>query len=109
MLENFMDLACAVQFANLRSISQKEIEQYEYYIFRYMTSFKSLYKLAKVKPIRHATLHYGDILQGFEPAHTHSATFYERHIHSMQSECHNMKLGLSISDLTLSQYSLLFQ
>jgi hypothetical protein len=102
MLENFMDLARAVQFANLCSISQKEIEQYEYYIFRYMTSFKSLYKLAKVKPIHHAALHYGNILQGFGPAHTHSATFYERHIHSMQSKSHNMKLGLSIPDLTLS-------
>jgi hypothetical protein len=102
MLENFMDLAHVVQFANLRSISQKEIEQYEYYIFRYMTSFKSLYKLAKVKPIHHAALHYGDILRGFGPAHTHSAAFYEWHIHSMQSKSHNMKLGLSIPDLTLS-------
>ena len=95
MLENFMDLVRAVQIANLRSISRKEIELYEHYISRYMTSFKSLYKLAKVKPIHHAALHYGDVLRGFGPAHTHSAAFYERYIHSMQSENHNMKLGLS--------------
>ena len=101
MLENFMDLVRAVQVANLRSISQKEIELYEYHIFRYVTSFKSLYKLAKVKPIHHAALHYGDIFRGFGPAHTHSAAFYERHIHSMQSKNHNMKLGSSIPDLTL--------
>jgi hypothetical protein len=92
-LENFMDLVSAVQIANLRSISQKEIELYERYIFRYMTTFKSLYKLAKVKPIHHAALHYGDTLRGFGPAHTHGAAFYERYIHSMQSKNHNMKLG----------------
>ncbi|KAH9066926.1 hypothetical protein EDB83DRAFT_2596557 [Lactarius deliciosus] len=79
--------------ANLRSISRKEIELYEHYISRYMASFKSLYKLAKVKPIHHAALHYGDVLRGFGPAHTHSAAFYERYIHSMQSKNHNMKLG----------------
>ena len=92
-LENFMDLACAVQIANLRSISNKEIELYEHYIFRYVTTFKSLYKLAKVKPIHHAALHYGDVLRGFGPAHTHGAAFYKRYIHSMQSKNHNMKLG----------------
>jgi hypothetical protein len=93
-LENFMDLVCAVQIANLRTISCKEIELYEHYIFRYMRTFKSLYKLAKVKPIHHAALHYGDVLRGFGPAHTHGAAFYERYIHSMQSKNHNMKLGL---------------
>ena len=102
MLENFMDLVRAVQIANLRSISRKEIELYEHYIFRYMTSFKSLYKLAKVKPIHHASLHYGDVLRGFGPAHTHSAAFYEWYIHSMQSKNHNMRLGLSF-DPPLSQ------
>jgi hypothetical protein len=89
-----MDLVRAVQIANLRSISKKEIEQYERYMFRYMTTFKLLYKLAKVKPIHHAALHYGDILRGFGPAHTHSAAFYERYIYAMQSKNHNMKLGL---------------
>jgi hypothetical protein len=95
MLENFMDLVRAVQIANLRTISRKEIELYEHYIFRYLTSFKSLYKLAKVKPIHHTAMHYGDVLRGFGPAHTHSTAFYERYIHSMQSKNHNMKLGLS--------------
>jgi len=93
-LENFMDLVCVVQIANLRSISKKEIEPYKRYIFRYMTRFKSLYKLVKVKPIHHAALHYGNILWGFGPAHMHSAAFYERFIHSMQSKNHNMKFGL---------------
>jgi len=93
-LQNFMDLVCAVQIANLRSISKKDIELYEHYIHRYLTGFKSLYKLSKVKPIHHAALHYGDILRGFGPAHTHGAAFYERYIHSMQSQNHNMKLGL---------------
>ncbi len=95
MLENFMDLVHVVQIANLRSISQKEIELYKHYIFHYMTLFKLLYKLAKVKPIHHAALHYGNVLQGFGLAHTHSTAFYKQYIHSMQSKNHNMKLGLS--------------
>jgi hypothetical protein len=95
MLESFMDLVRAVQIANLRSISWKEIELYDHHIVRYLTSFKSLYKLTKVKPIHHAALYYGEVLQGFGPAHTHSAAFYEWYIHSMQSKNHNMKLGLS--------------
>ncbi|KAF8260760.1 hypothetical protein EI94DRAFT_1811304 [Lactarius quietus] len=92
MLENFMDLVRAVQYANLRSISQKEIALYEHHISHYMTSFKSLYKDAKVKPIHHAALHYGNVLRGFGPAQTHSAAFYKWHIHAMQSENHNMSL-----------------
>lgn len=97
MLENFMDLVRAVQLANLRSISRDEVKLYEECIFRYVTTFKSLYKVAKVKPIHHAALHYGDVLRGFGPAHTHSAAFYERYIHSMQSKNHNMKLGLRLT------------
>ncbi|KAH9035440.1 hypothetical protein EDB83DRAFT_2228944 [Lactarius deliciosus] len=93
-LENFMDLVHAIQIANLCSISREEIELYKKYIFHYMTTFKSLYKLTKVKPIHHASLHYGDVLRGFRPAHTHGTAFYERYIHSMQSKNHNMKLGL---------------
>lgn len=93
-LENFMDLVCAVQIANLRSISKEEIKLYEHHIFRYVTNFKSLYKHSKVKPIHHAALHYGDILRGFGPAHTHGGAFYERYIYSMQSMNHNMKFGM---------------
>jgi len=81
-LENFMDLVCAVQIANLRSISKNDIELYERHIHHYLTGFKTLYKLAKVKP------------RGFGPAHTHGVAFYEQYIHSMQGENHNMRLGL---------------
>ena len=84
-----MDLVHAVQIANLCSISWKEVELYKHYISHYMTSFKLLYKLAKVKPIHHAALHYGDVLHGFGPAHIHSTTFYEQYIHSMQNECYD--------------------
>lgn len=97
-LQNFMDLVCAVQIANLRSISKKEIELYEHFIHRYLTGFKTLYKTAKVKPIHHAALHYGDILRGFGPSHTHGASFYQRYIHSMQGQSHNMKFGLWLND-----------
>ncbi|KAH8985341.1 hypothetical protein EDB86DRAFT_2810251, partial [Lactarius hatsudake] len=69
-LENFMDLVCAIQIANLCSIFWEEIEPYKKYIFHYTMTFKSLYKLVKVKPIHHASLHYGDVLRGFGPAHT---------------------------------------
>jgi len=65
-----MDLVHAIQIANLQSISKKEIELYEHYIHCYMTRFKSLYKLTKVKPIHHTALHYGDILRDFGLAYT---------------------------------------
>lgn len=93
-LENFMDLVRAVQIANLRSISKEDIKLYEHYIHQYLTGFLTLYKCAKVKPIHHAALHYGNILRGFGPAHTHGAAFYERYIQYMQGQNHNMKLGL---------------
>jgi hypothetical protein len=86
-----MDLSIAVQITNLRSISKQDIELYEHYIQCYLVRFKSLYKQAKVKPIHHAALHYGDTLRSFGPAHT---AFYERYIHFMQIQNHNMKLGM---------------
>jgi hypothetical protein len=92
-LHNFMDLVCAVQIANLRSVSKQDIELYENYIQHYLVEFKLLYKLVKVKPIHHAALHYGKTLRSFGPAHTHGAAFYERYIHSMQTQNHDMKLG----------------
>jgi hypothetical protein len=75
-------------------ISKKEIELFEHYIFRYVARLKTLYKLTKVKPIHHSALHYGDVLRGFGPAHTHGAAFYERYIHTMQRKNHNMKFGV---------------
>ena len=93
-LQNFMDLSCAVQIANLRSVSKQDIKLYEHYIQRYLVRLKSLYKLAKVKPIHHAALHYGNTLRSFGLAHTHGAASYERYIHFMQTQNHNMKLGL---------------
>ena len=72
-----MDLVHTVQMANLHSISKKEIKLYKDYILHYMTTFKSLYKLANVKTIHHVALHYGNVLRGFGPTHTHGAAFYE--------------------------------
>ena len=108
-LENFMDLVRAVQIANLRSISKEDIKLYEHYIHQYLTGFKSLYKRAKVKPIHHAALHYGDILRGFGPAHTHGAAFYERYIHHMQGKNHNMKLGLWLILISTVHRSLIWR
>ncbi len=89
-----MDLVWAIQIANLRSVSKQDIEQYEHYIQCYLVGLKSLYKLAKVKPIHHVALHYGKTLRSFMPVHTHGAASYERYIHSMQTQNHNMKLSL---------------
>ncbi len=93
-LRNFMDLVCAIQIAHLRLVSKWDIELNEQYIQHYMNELKSQFKLTKVKPIHHAALHYSDTLRGFSPAHTHGAAFYKQHIHSMQTQNHNMKLGL---------------
>ncbi len=92
--QNFMDLVCAVQIANLRLVSKQDIKRYEHYIQRYLVGLKSLYKLVKVKPIHHTALHYSETLRSFGLAHTHGAASYERYIHSMQTQNHNIKLGL---------------
>src|SRR6266702_6171919 len=41
-LQNFMDLVCAVQIANLRSVSKQDIKRYEHYIQCYLVGLKSL-------------------------------------------------------------------
>jgi hypothetical protein len=95
MLSNFMDLVSAVRIANMRVSSKNQIQAYKYHIFRYIKGLKVLFPDQHLKPIHHAALHIGDILQLFGPVHSHSAPFYECHIKFLHRINTNLKLGPS--------------
>lgn len=61
-------------------MSQKHILAYNKFIFCYVDGVKTLYLDKKIKPIHHAALHIGDILELFSPVHSHSAPFFECYI-----------------------------
>ena len=88
-----MDLVSAVHIANMRISSKNQIEAYKHHIFQYMNGLKVLYPDQHLKPINHAALHIGDVLQLFGPVHSHSAPFYERNIKFLHRINTNLKLG----------------
>ena len=65
LLENFMDLISAVCIANLRVSLQNQIHAYDDHIFRYVNKLKRLYPGENLRPIHHAALHIGKILDFF--------------------------------------------
>jgi hypothetical protein len=95
LLSNFMDLVSAVSLANMLFSSKDQIQAYRNHIFRYISGLKNLFPHQHLKPIHHAALHIGDILQLFGPVHSHSAPFYERHIKFLHSININLKPGPS--------------
>jgi hypothetical protein len=95
LLSNFMDLVSAVGIANMHVSSKNQIQAYKYHIFWYIKGLKVLFPDQHLKPIHHAALHIGDILQLFGPIHSHSAPFYEHHINFLHRINTNLKLGPS--------------
>ncbi|KDQ65238.1 hypothetical protein JAAARDRAFT_188481 [Jaapia argillacea MUCL 33604] len=91
MLKNFMDLVCAILLANMQTISKGHINAYRLHIQRYLETMKSLYKDIKIKPTHHASLHVGDFLELFGLVQSHSAPFFKRYIHFLQSQNTNLK------------------
>ena len=93
LLLNFMDLVSAIRIANMRVSSRKQILAYNKHIFRYLDGVKVLFPDEKIKPIHHASLHIGDILELFGPVHSHSAPFFERYIKFLHRINTNSKIG----------------
>ena len=93
MLAHFMDLVSAVRIANMRIVSQQQIEAYNDCIHRYANRCKELYPNETLKPVLHAALHIGQILDMFGPVHAISAPFYERYINFFHRMNTNKKLG----------------
>lgn len=93
LLVNFMHLVSAVRIANMRVSSRNQIDAYNEHIFLYVDGLKVLYPYQKLRPVAHAALHIGDILDLFGPSHSHSAPFYERYINFFHRINNNAKMG----------------
>jgi hypothetical protein len=93
LIENFMHLVNAVTIANMRVSSRNQIEAYNKHIFRYVEGLKTLFPSHKLRPVVHAALHIGDIMELFGPVHSHSAPFYERFINFLHRVNTNGKMG----------------
>jgi len=70
LLNNFIDLVCAVCIANMRVSSKDQVKAYNHHITRYLSGLRRLYLDQKVKPVHHAALHLGDLLELFGPIHS---------------------------------------
>lgn len=93
MLHNFMDLANAVQIANMRVTTKSQIDAYNQHIFRYVAGLKKLFPDVELKPNHHVSLHIGEILDLFGPTNGHNASFYERYIKFLHRVNTNQKIG----------------
>lgn len=88
-----MDLVSAVRIANMRVSTHNQVKAYNETIFRYAEGIKDLFPYNNLKPVHHAALHIGDILELFGPVHSHSAPFYERFINFLHGVNTNGKIG----------------
>jgi len=94
MLAYFMDLVSAVRIANMQIMSQQQIKAYDDCIRHYASHCKELYLNETLKPVLHAALHIGQILDLFSPVHAISAPFYKRYINFFHHMNTNKKLGM---------------
>lgn len=102
LLSNFLDLIRAVVIANMRTTSQEHASEYSRYIVKYMTDSRVLYPDVALKPVDHAALHLGTMLNDFGPVHAHSSPYYERYINFLHRVNTNRKLGEPIVRLLLA-------
>ncbi|KAF9487476.1 hypothetical protein BDN71DRAFT_1513931 [Pleurotus eryngii] len=93
ILANFMDLVTAIVMANMRTTSQDQIAAYDFHIVRYMQQAHQLYPDVSIKPVHHAALHVGRMLEDFGPVHSHSSPYYECYINFLHRMNTNQKLG----------------
>ncbi|KAG2086025.1 uncharacterized protein F5147DRAFT_588718, partial [Suillus discolor] len=104
MLDNFMDLVTAVELGCMFIISPGHIDQYKFYMLRYLENFKDLYKTIRLVPSHHIALHLGKFLCSFGPVHAWRAFAFKRYNYLLQRENTNGKFGtsLSLSNLYIS-------
>jgi hypothetical protein len=93
LLDNFMDLVCAVRIANMRVSSPDQVAAYRKHISRYVEGLQKLYPHENLRPTHHAAIHIGDLLHHFGPVHAYSSPFYERYISFLHHINTNNKIG----------------
>lgn len=87
MLNNYIDLVTAVELATRRRLTEHDIDDYEYYMRRYVEGFLRLYSSADgamLLPYHHISLHLSQFLRGFGPTHGWHCFAYERFNHELQ-------------------------
>ncbi|KAL6299917.1 hypothetical protein BKA93DRAFT_703922, partial [Sparassis latifolia] len=92
-LDNFMDLVTAVKLATMRSVSHKQIHQYEDHYLRYLRQLLVLFPGVGLSPNQHFAVHFKDQFRTFGPAHSVWSFFFERVNHMLQQINKNNKLG----------------
>ncbi|RDB30843.1 hypothetical protein Hypma_005801 [Hypsizygus marmoreus] len=80
MLVNFLDLVTAVIYGTPRQLSQKWIQLYEHYIFRYANGLFTSFPDITLVPNQHYALHLPTVLRRFGPTHAYWAFPFERYI-----------------------------
>ncbi|PIL26911.1 hypothetical protein GSI_10049 [Ganoderma sinense ZZ0214-1] len=77
LLDNFLDLARAVDLAARHAMDQPRVEKYDGYMLSYLTSLRSLFGHQLV-PNHHLSLHLRECLSLFGPVHAWWAFPFER-------------------------------
>ena len=95
MLDNYMQLIRAVNIAGSLRISERDIQDYEDAIMKYLRGIKDLYKHAGIKPNHHIAIHLADFLREFVPVHSWRAYAFERFNYLLQSMNTNKQFGTS--------------
>ena len=93
MLENFLHLVTAVNYANQRTITEEQIAQYHSHIVTYLKGFVTLYPFANITPYQHLSLHFSTHLRRWGPTHSWRCFAFERYNGILQGLPTNNKFG----------------
>ncbi|KAJ3529757.1 hypothetical protein NM688_g7809 [Phlebia brevispora] len=93
MLDNFMDLVYATKFGTARTITKEDIQQYHFYMLRYLRNIMELYPSWPLHPYHHMALHFTSFLQAFGPTTSWRCFPFERYNYLLQQIDTNCKFG----------------
>jgi len=94
MLKNFMDLVTATKLATMRTMYTSRIDDFNFYMKRYLDNVLILYPAVKLVPNQHLSLHYGyDLLPVWGPSHGYRGWITERMNYKLQRVPTNRKFG----------------
>lgn len=79
MLRNFLDLVIAVKTVTKRSVSEEQIQCYEFHMTRYLKTLRDLYSDHHFLPNHHLSLHLPQCLRDFGPVHAWWSFPFERY------------------------------
>ncbi|KAH7876073.1 uncharacterized protein C8R40DRAFT_1043130 [Lentinula edodes] len=93
MLENFLSLVRAVRLANMRVVTEEDIQEFEKNIRDYLAQLRVLYPHTNITVYQHMMLHFGFLLRRFGPVHSWRCFAFERYNYILQNTSNNGHLG----------------